>query len=212
MKRWLSLVSLVSFFGCSADAFTSSDDSGSLADSSASDALESDASADAPIAPSGDGGNDVLDASTLPETSSLSSYRIFITASRYTGNLGGLSGGDALCASEATAGSLGGHWKAWLSTSTLSASARLYHSTVPYVGIDGFTIASSWTELTSGTIERGIDIDQYDIAITFDNNSATTGYAWTGTDTNGSSSIYTYDCGGWTSSTSPNTGTSGYDT
>lgn len=41
--------------------------------------------------------------------------QVFVTRSTYSGNLGGLSGADSLCASSAAAGGLTGTFKAWVS-------------------------------------------------------------------------------------------------
>lgn len=41
---------------------------------------------------------------------------VFVTRTTYTGDLGGLTGADGLCSAAANAASLGGTWRAWLST------------------------------------------------------------------------------------------------
>lgn len=50
---------------------------------------------------------------------------VFVTSTEHTANLGGLAGADAICAARATAAGLAGTYKAWLSTSTVSAKSRL---------------------------------------------------------------------------------------
>jgi hypothetical protein len=50
--------------------------------------------------------------------------RLFITSVPYTGSMGGLSGADGHCATAAAAANKGGTWRAWLSTSTVSALDR----------------------------------------------------------------------------------------
>ena len=54
-----------------------------------------------------------------------SNKRVFITSAAYTGNLGGLSGADALCANAAVAANKGGTWKAFLSSPSEDAIARM---------------------------------------------------------------------------------------
>jgi hypothetical protein len=54
-----------------------------------------------------------------------STKRVFITAARYDGNLGGLAGADAKCATAAAAVNLGGTWKAWLSDANTNAIDRI---------------------------------------------------------------------------------------
>jgi hypothetical protein len=75
-------------------------------------------------------------------------------------NLGGLTGADAFCQSVANTHQLGGTWKAWLSDPTTSASARLAHAAVPYVLLDGSTVAADWSALTSGTLAHTINLSE----------------------------------------------------
>ena len=51
--------------------------------------------------------------------------RVFVTSAAYDGNLGGLMGADALCASAAKAANKGGTWKAFLSSPTEDAITRM---------------------------------------------------------------------------------------
>jgi len=88
--------------------------------------------------------------------------RVFVSSqpSRSGANLGGLTGADAFCQSMANTNQLGGTWKAWLSDPTTSASARLTHAAVPYVLLDGSTVAANWSALTSGTLAHTIDLSE----------------------------------------------------
>jgi hypothetical protein len=54
-----------------------------------------------------------------------SSKRVFLTSAAYSGNLGGLAGADALCTNAAVAANKGGTWKAFLSSPTEDAIARI---------------------------------------------------------------------------------------
>jgi hypothetical protein len=86
--------------------------------------------------------------------------RVFVTSASYDGNLGGLSGADQSCQLLADAATLGGTFKAWLSSTTTSASERLTHSTGPYTLINGTKVASSWAGLTSGALLVPINVNE----------------------------------------------------
>lgn len=131
-----------------------------------------------------------------------SGLRVFVTSAVYNGNLGGLSGADAKCRALAIAASLGGTWKAWLSTNSISAASRLVHETSPYKLVNGIVIADNWADLTDGSLAAPINVTETGI------NFSTP--VWTNTAINGSSA-YTdqYDCSGWTDS-QPFPGSSGY--
>ena len=62
--------------------------------------------------------------------------RVFITSSTYSGDLGGVAGADAKCQLAADAEALGGTWRAWLSTSTEDAFARIAGDG-PWYQLDG---------------------------------------------------------------------------
>ena len=53
------------------------------------------------------------------------SKRVFVTASAYDGNLGGLAGADTKCTTAALGAGLGGSWKAWLSDTNTDALNRI---------------------------------------------------------------------------------------
>lgn len=123
-----------------------------------------------------------------------SSYRVFLTQTDYNGDLGGISGADAKCAQQAAASSLGGTWKAWISTPSSSAKQRLYHSTVPYKRLDNVTIANNWQDLNDGTLAAPINV-------TSTGQVMSSGEAWSATNADGNyGSVGT--CQSWTSSTS----------
>jgi hypothetical protein len=86
--------------------------------------------------------------------------RVFVTSQAYTGNLGGLAGADAKCQVVAGAAGVPGTFKAWLSSATVSAAARLGHATVPYTLVDGTVVATSWTMLVSGNLMHAIDLTE----------------------------------------------------
>ena len=87
--------------------------------------------------------------------------RVFVSSAPVLANMGGAAGADMRCQGFADAANLGGSWRAWLSTDTSSPSTRFTQSTVPYVTTRGVTVASSWTDLTDGTLAAPIDADEY---------------------------------------------------
>lgn len=134
--------------------------------------------------------------------------RIFITSEVYATTFGSLAAGDALCQTAAQKVSLGGVWKAWLSTTVTSAAARLEHATVPYVLVDTTTVvAPNWAGLTSGTLEHAIDHDESGALVTVNTPYAFSGYAMTGTLADGTTGTTTTcgpggcTCGDWTTTT-----------
>ena len=82
-----------------------------------------------------------------------STLRIFLTSSSYNGNLGGISGGDSNCQSEATAAGLTRTYKAILSASTTDARDRFTLSgPVSMINSSGAEVAivASLSDLWSG--------------------------------------------------------------
>jgi hypothetical protein len=119
---------------------------------------------------------------------------VFITSTTYaTGNLNGLAGADAICQALAGAAALPGTFKAWLSTATISAASRLTHSTRPYKLVDGTPVANNWTDLTDGSLSVSIHETESGASVS-------SRFIWTNTAIDGSG--LTYDCLGWTSSSS----------
>jgi len=116
-----------------------------------------------------------------------------------TNSFGSLGGADVLCQNAATNASLAGTFKAWMSDSTTSAASRLTHATVPYVLVDGTRIADDWTDLTDGTIQHGINKNEY-------GGGHSTG-VFTGTGTSGA--ISGGNCSNWTVSSGNSTAESG---
>ena len=117
------------------------------------------------------------------------------TASRW--NAWWLSWADSSCQGRADSASLGWTYKAWLSSSTVSASSRLTHSSVPYVDIHGTIIANDWTDLTDWSIDN---------LLTYwaDGQVLTERTYLTNTDVDGSiiSTDLAYTCQDWTSQSS----------
>ncbi len=127
--------------------------------------------------------------------------RVFVTNSTFDGNLGGLTGADNKCSTEATA--LGGTWKAWLSSSTVGVKdpARGFaQAAVPYKSLAGATIANDWNDLTAtGNIRTPISLTE-----TLNTIGLLTVYTFTNTTFNGSvrnvSGLCNAGGGDWTDS------------
>ncbi len=163
----------------------------------------------------GGGGGDGAQPPTYPP-SYANAKIIFITHTIDTGNLKnwmpecsgmstGLATADCICQEHAMRwGNLSGTYKAWLSDSTMSASARLSHSSQPYVNRRGEVIAANWTELTNGTLQCN-DTMNYDESGEF--MSTQFNMVWTGTSASGS--ISATNCNNWTSSSTSGSGAVG---
>src|SRR5262249_55630490 len=93
---------------------------------------------------------------TLPTTTTLAVKIVFVTSATHTGNLGGLSGADAICNTDAAAGGLPGTYMAWLSDGSVGPSTRFTHALVPYVLPSGTVLANDWTDLTDGNLANPI--------------------------------------------------------
>ncbi|GEM_PF-2127267 len=109
-----------------------------------------------------------------------SAVRVFATRTTYNGNLGGLAGADAKCQTSADARSLGGTWKAWLSDDATSATDRLNHHQGPHRLLNGTMIATTWGDLTDGTLKSGIDVDEFGRQIPQGPSGESGVYAWSG--------------------------------
>jgi hypothetical protein len=115
---------------------------------------------------------------------------IFVSSISYNGNLGGLSGADQKCQTLATQAGLSGTFKAWLSSSTTSASTRITHASVPYIRFDGVIIANDWTDLTDGKLIVPINLTEYGTI-------ASTSNVWTNTTASGGIASSTNTCSNW---------------
>jgi len=126
---------------------------------------------------------------------SSSTSRVFITSLSYSGNLGGLSGADSKCQERANAASLGGNWKAWLSSDTESAADRIRQTGARFVRIDGVPVAESWEELLSGQLKNPINITEL-------RTPNCTPWVWTNTNAHGEiRQTSRNSCQNWTSET-----------
>jgi Protein of unknown function (DUF1566) len=146
-------------------------------------------------------------------TTWLGYQRVFVSSATYLGNIGSVAAADTDCATLATAASLDGTWKAWISVTTGSDNPAFTftHPTTPYKLVGGTTtIANNWTGLVGGTILLPINKTEIGAA-------PSAGNVWTNTSTAGaattSGSSSTGNCIAWTSSAgNPTKGNYGLDT
>lgn len=133
----------------------------------------------------------------------------FVTSTTGTGDLDtwagsggadGLAGADAVCRALATAAGLPlpASFVAFLSDGSTDASSRLTIDG-PWERVDGVKIADSLADLTDGTLDDPLAIDELDGRFGVD--------AWTGTLENGTSTGS--NCAGWTSGLGADSGSLG---
>lgn len=87
---------------------------------------------------------------------------VFLTSTTSTGDLGGLAGADAICQGLADTAGIGGgrSYLAWLSDDTDSPATRFTQATVPYLLTNGDTVANDYADLTDGSIQNPINVDE----------------------------------------------------
>jgi len=121
---------------------------------------------------------------------------VFVTSTTQAGNLGGITGADAICQGLADAAALDGTYFAWLANAGDSETAPLGRFTQaddPYVLVDGTQIAADWTDLTDGTLDAGIDRDEAGLP--------QTGTVWSAAKPDGDfrTTVLGYTCNDWNS-------------
>lgn len=116
---------------------------------------------------------------------------VFVADAR-DGNMGGLTGADAICQAEADAAGLPGIYKAWLSDNTDSPSTRFTQSEYGYINTRNEVIATDWADLTDGTINVPLNITEFGA-------QASGGSTWTGSLSDGTANGSGSYCGDWTS-------------
>jgi hypothetical protein len=127
---------------------------------------------------------------------------IFVTSQTYTGNLGGLDGADAKCATAAASGGLPGasQFKAWLSDAGTNArdhAAVDVAQGAAYVLPNGVPVAVADVVLLGGKggLSHPVNMTERREALASDSN----GNVWTATNADGGfTGIFLLTCGGWT--------------
>jgi hypothetical protein len=130
---------------------------------------------------------------------------VFLSKNTYSTNLAGPTGADTTCTSEATTAGLNGTYMAWLSSGTLGPSSRFTtKSSTPYVLADGTTeVAASFADLANG-LKHAINMGPDKTTINTSMN------VMTNTSSNGAGDSVSFDCAGWTSTTTDNTAYTSY--
>jgi len=118
--------------------------------------------------------------------------RVFLSATT-NGNIGGVAGGDSLCAAGAATLGLTGTFLAWLGDATTSPAAR-FSQTGGFSRVDGTKIADSWADLTDGTLDAPVS-------------GGGGGVVWTGVEADGTAEPPS--CSNWTTSDSGTQGLRG---
>jgi hypothetical protein len=126
-------------------------------------------------------------------TTRLKKLAFAVAAAEADGDLGGLSGADAICSAAATAATLTGSWKAWLSDSSTNAIDRMA-SVGPWYLVDKVTqVFADKASLANGplaalsTDQKGDNVGVSDV--------------WTGTLPDGKRHV-TNHCSDWSSASS----------
>lgn len=88
--------------------------------------------------------------------------RVFLSSAVLNADFGGVEGADAACQQMADEAGLSGEFFAWLSSADQGVSVfdRFNMHEGPYVLVDGTEIASSWADLTDGTLAAPILLDE----------------------------------------------------
>lgn len=123
---------------------------------------------------------------------------VFVTNTVRTGNLGGLSGADALCQQEADTAGLRGTYSAWLSDSNGSPDSRFTKLNQPYMRTDGTVVANNWADLTDGSLLAPINLNA---AGTAPVSTCSTSFVWTNTNISGELDTAQH-CNNWTTAAS----------
>ena len=132
---------------------------------------------------------------------------VFLSSATTNGAFGGTSGGDSFCQDLADAAFLPGTFKAWVSGDSYGsspASGFVHSYSVPYVRLDGAVVADDWNDLTDGSIDVTITLDEWGDPASW--------FAYSFTQTDGSNGLFgspSSDCYGqnchcdnWTNSSS----------
>ena len=122
--------------------------------------------------------------------------RVFVSSTLVTGDLGGVTGADAKCQKLATDATLGGTWRAWVSTPASTTDARFAKATTPYIRLDGMKVAESYADMiTKGTLLAPISVDEKKNVVPAGANGRA--LVWTNTGVAGGSQENNKNCAGW---------------
>lgn len=136
---------------------------------------------------------------------------VFVTSTTHQGNLGGVRGADAVCQARADAAGLDSNFVAWLSSGDAATQARdrIDNAPAPFRLVDGTKFADTWDDLSDGTLDNPINLDEtgalQEVAF-----GVWTGSAADGTGVSGSDA--STRCRQWTSNASSDAGRTGSST
>ena len=117
---------------------------------------------------------------------------VFVTSATFTGVIGGVSEADRVCTDLAAAAGLTGTYRAWSSDAAgRSPNVTFTQTADPLVMTSGVRVADHWTDLTDGTINNPIVIDERG------NQPDSVPVVWTGTDPSGHPASSGATCRGW---------------
>jgi len=122
---------------------------------------------------------------------------VFLSSEIYSGDFGAVSGANSLCKKLAMIAGLPNYetYRAWMSDDTFSPATWFFHSRGRYILPNGVVVANDWNDLTDGTIQHPIDIDE--------NGDPSLGQPWSNTTTAGLRHPDSEDCMGWTTTEYP---------
>lgn len=141
----------------------------------------------------------------VPGSGASTANLVFVSGATAQGNAG-VATANAQCNTLAAAAGLPGIYKVWmaLTTGVDDPATTFTHSTLPYKEVDGTTVAANWTNLTSGILVNGINLNQNGGVVSISTK------AWTNVAANGTASVSgssgAANCLGWTDNTAGNTG------
>ncbi len=126
---------------------------------------------------------------------------VFLTSTETQGKFGAVSGANSHCKSLAQDAGLPNPltYRAWMSDDTHNPNDWFLQSQGRYLLTNGALVANNWDDLTDGTIESPINVDEKGELV---ENAA----AWTNTTPEGLKHPDSADCEGWTTTAFPTEG------
>ena len=120
----------------------------------------------------------------VPGSGASTANLVFVSGATAQGNAG-VATANAQCNTLAAAAGLPGIYKVWmaLTTGVDDPATTFTHSTLPYKEVDGTTVAANWTNLTSGILVNGINLNQNGGVVSISTK------AWTNVAANGTASV-----------------------
>lgn len=124
---------------------------------------------------------------------------VFVSSTTHNARYGGQAGADAVCNGLAKAAGVPGTFVAWLSNENGPNAVQRLTSPGPWALVGGVAVATTKTELVSGTLKHAIDRDEKGTIVP-------PSKVWTGTGANG---VYeTNDCDAWSTGNNGRSGQS----